>query len=102
MTRLVQGRRRGMAPFTVTVGRAEARETGVVCPVRPGYLLRFLQQDIAEVARDTLASNQSAYCPHLTLAFAVADVEQGLNQQVVRRRDLLKVAGPWTLSVQDG
>ena len=49
MTRLVQGRCGGIAPFTVTAGRAEAWEAGVVCPVRPGYLLRFPRQVIAEV-----------------------------------------------------
>jgi 2'-5' RNA ligase len=77
MTRLVQGRCGGIAPFTVTVGRAEAWEAGVVCPVRPGYLLGFLRQIIAEVAGGRPGSDPPAYCPHLTLAFAVARVGQG-------------------------
>jgi 2'-5' RNA ligase len=77
MTRLVQGRCGGIAPFTVTVGRAEAWEAGVVCPVRPGYLLRFLRQVIAEVAGARPGSGAPAYCPHLTLARAVARVGQG-------------------------
>jgi 2'-5' RNA ligase len=76
MTRLVQGRCRGIAPFTVTAGRAEAWEAGVVCPVRPGYLLRFLRQVIAEVAGGGPESDPPVYCPHLTLAFAVAPVDQ--------------------------
>jgi 2'-5' RNA ligase len=77
MTRLVQGRCGGIAPFTVTAGRAEAWEAGVVCPVRPGYLLRFLRQVIAEVAGRGPGSDPPAYCPHLTLAFAVARGGQG-------------------------
>jgi hypothetical protein len=77
MTRLVQGRCGGIASFTVTVGRAEAWETGVVCPVRPGYLLGFLRQIISEVAGDKLGSDPPAYCPHLALGFAVAHVDQG-------------------------
>jgi 2'-5' RNA ligase len=77
MARLVQGRCGGIAPFTVTVGRAEAWEAGVVCPVRPGYLLRFLRQVIAEVAGGRPGPDPPAYCPHLTLAFAVARVDLG-------------------------
>jgi hypothetical protein len=77
MSRLVQGRCGGIAPFTVTVGRAEAWEAGVVCPVRPGYLLRFLRQVIAEVAGARPGPDPPAYCPRLTLALAVAHVGQG-------------------------
>jgi 2'-5' RNA ligase len=77
MTRLVQGRCGGIAPFTVTAGRAEAWEAGVVCPVRPGYLLRFLRQVTAEVAGRRPGSGPPAYCPHLTLAYAAARVDPG-------------------------
>jgi 2'-5' RNA ligase len=77
MTRLAQLRCEAMAPFTVTAGRVEAWETAVVCPVRPGYRLRFLRQILTDAAGGTLGPEPAAYCPHLTLAFAVADVGQG-------------------------
>jgi 2'-5' RNA ligase len=77
MTRLAQVRCEAIAPFTVTVGRAEAWATAVVCSVRPGYRLRFLRQIIAEAAGGTLGPEPTAYCPHLPIAVAVADVGQG-------------------------
>jgi 2'-5' RNA ligase len=80
MVRLVQGRCRGIAPFAVTVSRADAWETSVVCPVRPAYLLRFLRQVITDVSHDVtegrFSASGPAYCPHLTLAYAVAQVDQ--------------------------
>jgi 2'-5' RNA ligase len=79
MIRLVQSRCRSIAPFTVTVGRAEAWDTSVVCPVRPAYLLRFLRQVITEVSREVtigrLNAPETSYCPHLTLAYATAHVD---------------------------
>lgn len=81
ITRRVQGRCAGIAPITVTAGRAEAWETGVVCPVRPGYMLRFLRQVTEGVGREVTGSgfgaSPSAYYPHLTLAYAVASMDPG-------------------------
>jgi 2'-5' RNA ligase len=81
ITRLVRGRCGGIAPFPVSVGRAEAWETGVVCPVRPGYLLRFLRQVISDVSQELTGgppvSELSAYHPHLTVARAIAQLDQG-------------------------
>jgi 2'-5' RNA ligase len=83
MIRLVRGRCGGIAPFTVTVGRAEPWDTSIVCPVRPAYLLRFVRQAIIEVSRDVAIARFSdpgaSYCPHLTLAYALAHVD---NEQV--------------------
>jgi 2'-5' RNA ligase len=79
MVRLVRGRCGGIAPFTVTVGRAEAWETSVVCPVRPAHLLRFLREVITEVSREAavgrFSADEASYTPHLTLAYAVAQVD---------------------------
>lgn len=81
ITRLVRGRCAGIGPFAVTVGRAEAWETGVVCPVRPGYLLRFLRQVTSAVGREVTGGRSGAdppvYYPHLTLAYAVTHVDHG-------------------------
>jgi len=79
MIRMVQGRCRGIAPFTVTIGRAEAWETSVVCPVQPADLLRHLRQVIIDVSGEVAVSRfdagESPFFPHLTLAYAVADVD---------------------------
>ena len=81
MTRLVRGRCGGIGPFPVTAGRAEAWETNVACPVWPGYFLRFLRQVIIDVSRDVTAglpdAQPLAYYPYLTVAHAVAHVDQG-------------------------
>jgi 2'-5' RNA ligase len=78
MIRMVQGRCRGITPFTVTIGRAEAWETSVACPVRPADMLRHLRQVIVdasgEVAVGRFAAGESPFLPHLTLAYAVVDV----------------------------
>jgi 2'-5' RNA ligase len=79
MIRHVRGRCTGIAPFTVTIGHAEAWEAGVVCPVRPACLLRFLHQVITDVSREVaigrFVAQEVAYCPHLTLAYAVAHID---------------------------
>jgi 2'-5' RNA ligase len=77
MGRLAQGRCEAIAPFSVTVGRPEAWEAALACPVRSGYRLRFLRQMLAEAAGVRLGPEPLAYCPHLTAAFAVAYVDQG-------------------------
>jgi 2'-5' RNA ligase len=80
MVRLVRGRCGGIAPFTVTAGRAEAWEAGVVRLVRPADLLRFLRQVITgisdEVGIGRFGAHDASYCPHLTLAYAVAHADQ--------------------------
>jgi 2'-5' RNA ligase len=79
MIRLVRSRCGGIAPFPVTVGRAEAWDTSLVCPVRPAYLLRFLRQVITEISREVsigrFSTSEAPYCPHLTLAYALAHVD---------------------------
>jgi 2'-5' RNA ligase len=80
ISRQIRGRCGGLRPFPVTAGRAEAWETGVACPVRPGYLLRFLRQVITDVTQEVtrgLPDPQCpAYYPHLTVARAIAHVDQ--------------------------
>jgi 2'-5' RNA ligase len=81
MIRLVRGRCSRIAPFPVTAGRAEAWDTSIVCPVRPAYLLRFLRQVITEISREVtigrFGASEASYCPHLTLAYALAHVDNG-------------------------
>ena len=80
ISRQIQGRCGGLRPFPVTVGRAEAWEIGVVCPVRPGYLLRFLRQVITDVTQDVTGGlpdlQRQAYYPYLTVTRAVAHLDQ--------------------------
>jgi 2'-5' RNA ligase len=79
ITRLVQERCAGIAPFAVTAGRAEAWNTGVVCPVRPGPALRRLWQVTTAVAAEVTAGKHetrpAVYYPHLTLAYAHGHVD---------------------------
>ena len=81
ISRQIRGRCGGLRPFRVTAGRAEAWETSVACPVRPGYLLRFLRQVITDVTHEVTGdrpdTQHPAYYPHLTLARAVAHLDQG-------------------------
>jgi len=100
ITRLVRGRCAGIAPFAVTAGRAEAWETGVVCPVRPGHLLRFLRQVTTDVSREVTGGRAGTdppeYCPHLTLAHAVAHVDQGPVRAWMSDCEAAEVALPVT------
>jgi hypothetical protein len=81
ISRQIRGRCGGLRPFPVTAGRAEAWETGVVCPVRPGYLLRFFRQVITDVTHEVMGGlpdpQRPEYCPYLTVARAVAHVDLG-------------------------
>jgi 2'-5' RNA ligase len=81
ISRLVRGTCRGIPPFTVTAGRAEVWETSVVCPVRPAYMLRYLQHAISRASQEVTGGRCGAaspvYCPHLTLARAVTHVDSG-------------------------
>lgn len=81
ISRLLQGRCKGIPPLTVTLGRAEVWDTGVVCPARPAYMLRFLQQAISAVSREVTGGrfgvHPSVYCPHLTVARAFTHVDNG-------------------------
>jgi 2'-5' RNA ligase len=91
MVRLVRGRCGGIAPFTVTAGRAEAWEAGVVRLVRPADLLRFLRQVITgisdEVGIGRFGAHDASYCPHLTLAYAVAHADQEQVRAQPNRQD---------------
>jgi 2'-5' RNA ligase len=98
ITRVVRDRCAGIAPFVVTAGRADAWETGVVCPVRPGYLLRFLRQVTTGTGREVtggrFGTHQPVYCPHLTLAYAVAHVDHGPVRAWISDCEAVEVALP--------
>lgn len=68
------------APFAVIAGRAEAWETSVVCPLRPGYLLGQLWHVVTSatrtVAGSRLAIHPAVFHPHMALAYATGHVEQ--------------------------
>jgi 2'-5' RNA ligase len=69
-----------VASFAVTAGRAEAWETSIVCPLRPGYLLGNLWHLVTSVSRAVtgprLAINPAVYHPHLALAYVTAHLDQ--------------------------
>jgi 2'-5' RNA ligase len=68
-----------IAPFAVTASRAQAWETSIVCPLRPGYLLATLWQVTTSAAMEItggrLGIHPAVYHPHLTLAYATARVD---------------------------
>jgi len=68
------------APFAVIAGRAEAWETSVVCPLRPGYLLGELWHVVTSATRTVTGSRfairPAVYHPHMALAYATGHIEQ--------------------------
>lgn len=76
---LVRDRHSGFAAFAVTVGRAEAWEHGIVCPIRPSYLLASLWQLTTSATTEVTGGRfevSPAVFPHLLLAHAIAKVDQ--------------------------
>lgn len=87
ITGLVRDRCTGFAAFAVTAGRAEAQEHGMVCPLRPGYLLaslwRLTTSATAEVTGGRFEISPAVFHPHLSLAYATAHVDQdGIRAQL--------------------
>jgi len=76
---LVRERCADMAPFAVTVGRAEAWEHGVVCPVRPRFPLASLWRIATGAFRDATGDRFSVrpavFHPHLSLTYAIRQVD---------------------------
>jgi len=70
-----------IGPFAVTVGRAEAWDGGIVCPLRPSTPLRSLWQITTGAARtvtgEEFGVTPADFYPHLTLAYATASVDAG-------------------------
>lgn len=76
---LVRERCAGMATFAVIAARAEAWEHGIVCPVRPGFLLtelwRITTRAYKEATHGRFPVRPAVFYPHLSLAYAVRHVE---------------------------
>jgi 2'-5' RNA ligase len=98
ITDLVQERCAGIAPFAVTAGRAEAWNTGVVCPLRPGASLRHLWHVTTSAAGEVTAGTQEirsrVYYPHLTLAYALDHVDHGPMRAWISDSTAVEVALP--------
>lgn len=80
IVKLVRERCAAFAPFAVTAGRAEAWEHGIVCPIRPGYLLASLWQATTSAASEVTGSRleirPAVFHPHMALAYATEHVDQ--------------------------
>ncbi len=80
MVSLVRDPCASIAPFAVTAARAEAWEHGIVCPIRPGYLLTNLWQVTTSATRQITDARFEVrpivYDPHLSLAYATSHVDQ--------------------------
>jgi 2'-5' RNA ligase len=103
ITEMVRDRCSQMAPFAVTVGRAEAWEHGIVCPVRPGYLLANLWQVTTSAFKDVtgnrFAVRPAVFHPHLSLAYATSHVDSGQVRAWLADCDAPEVAVPVTAVV---
>ena len=100
ITALVRERCAGIAPFAITAGRAEAWNTGVVCPVRPGTALRHLWQlttsAAAQVTAAAFETRPRVYHPHLCLAYAYDHVDHELLRAWLSDSTATEVALPVT------
>lgn len=100
IVRLVRDRCAGFAAFAVTAGRAEAWEHGIVCPIRPGYLLSSLWQlttsAATEVTRGRFEVRPAVYHPHIALAYAIAHIDQAAVRAELADCDAPEVALPVT------
>jgi 2'-5' RNA ligase len=89
-----------VAPFAVMVGRAQAWEHGVVCPLRPGYLLTALRQVTTAAAKQvigiTYGKHPAVYHPYLTLAYATGRVDSDLIRAWLADCDATETAIPVT------
>jgi 2'-5' RNA ligase len=90
----------GVASFAVTAGRAEAWETSIVCPLRPGYLLGTLWHLVTSVSRAVtgtrLAVSPAVYHPHLALAYGIAHADQAALRAWLADCDAAEAALPVT------
>jgi 2'-5' RNA ligase len=97
---VVRDRCTGFAVFAVTAGRAEAWEYGIVCPIRPGYLLASLWQlttsATTEVAGGRFEVSPAVFHPHLSLAYATAHVDQAVIRAQLADCDAPEIALPVT------
>jgi 2'-5' RNA ligase len=68
-----------LAPFELTAGPAQARDAGVVCPLRPGSPARQLCHLCVRASRQVTGGRfeirPAVYHPHLALAYAIGDVD---------------------------
>jgi 2'-5' RNA ligase len=103
ITGLVRDRCAGIAPFAVTAGRAEAWGGGIVCPLRPGALLRELWQVTTDAAAAVTGNRfpvlPPVYYPHLTLAYATSHVDHGPVRAWLSDAEVAEVALPVTALV---
>jgi 2'-5' RNA ligase len=100
ITGLVRERCTAIAPFAVTIGRAEAWEHGIVCPVRPGYLPATLwhvtTSAFKEATGNQLPVRPAVFHPHLALAYATSHVDPGQARAWLADSSAPEVAVPVT------
>jgi 2'-5' RNA ligase len=84
IVRLVRDRCSSQSSFSVTVGRAEAWDHGIVCPVRPADQLARLWQITTsagqEATGDRFAIHPAEFYPHLALAYATSHVDKDITR----------------------
>lgn len=97
---LVRDRCAGFAAFAVIAGRPEAWENGIVCPIRPGYLLASLWQLTTSAATEVTGGRfevrPAVYHPHVSLAYATAHIDQAAVRAELADCDASEVALPVT------
>lgn len=95
---LVRDRCAAFAPFAVIAGRAEAWEHGIVCTIRPGYLLASLWQATTSAASAVtggrLEIRPAVFHPHMALAYATAHVDQAAVRAWLADNDAPEAALP--------
>jgi 2'-5' RNA ligase len=100
ITTLVAARCAHIAPFAVTASLAQAWETSIVCPLRPGYLLSALwhvtTSAATEITAGRLVVHPAVYHPHLTLAYATARIDTEPMRAWLTDCDAAEVALPVT------
>jgi 2'-5' RNA ligase len=96
----IRDRCASIAPFAVTAARAEAWETSVVCPLRPGYLLSNLWHVVTTVSKTVTGSrfstHASVFHPHLALAYGTAHLDQDQMRAWLSDCDAAEVPLPVT------
>jgi 2'-5' RNA ligase len=97
---LVRDRCSRIAPFQAVIGKAQVQAAGIVCPVRAGPSLRQLWQAATGAGRNVTGKRYEVrpdpYDPHLTLAYACADVNDKPLQEWLSSRRIGTVAIPVT------
>jgi 2'-5' RNA ligase len=88
---LVRDRCSEFAAFAVTVGRAQAWDYGIVCPIRPGNVLASLWQlasnATTEVTGGRFEVSPAVFHPHMSLAYATGHVDQAAVRAQLADRD---------------